>query len=303
MPIIFREIEVSTKSDKFKRPSLSTATFTPVNNNPTANNNNFRKSSSNFSSSGNSGVASTYGSNVEVASTKSDPILALASTSSLNKSDTNLKMKSGITTGDNEFNNNNSINVSKIKVNDNHCSNSSNNNSTIVIDTEDRGGVVAGFTKAATGALTSRREAAAAFGKERGAGVKPRSISIPPKEALQSEVNKAFTDQLMMAKSKLKKQSLPPANQSTKSINSVDDDNEPDAGSPPPPPAPIPPPAAAKKEPSVSPSLPDIPIPPPAPFLNKPVRHLPPPPTDPREDLLLAIRRAGGVASLRKTRT
>lgn len=277
---------MSNKNEKFKRPSLSTATFTPINQQQINNNNNLRKSSGYLSSSTNS-----TNSIIEVSTAKpfikTPTTVVAASTGSDNN---NIKsFKSGITTvsGDNNKDNH-KYNVSKITVND--------DNDKIVIDTKSSANDVVVTSSAARPSLiTGGRTAGADFGAR--VEKKRRSASIPPKEVPQSEINKAFTDQLMLAKAKLKKQ----ASNSAMNING-EDQEDPDAGSPPPPPAPVPPPV--KKEASPSPSLPDVPIPPPAPFLNKPnVRHLPPPPTDPREDLLLAIRRAGGVAGLKKTRT
>ncbi len=280
---------MSNKSEKFKRPSLSTATFTPINQQQINNNNNLRQSSGYLSSNTNS-----TNSIIEVSTAKpfiKTPTVVGPSTGSGDNN--NIKsFKSGITTtstvsGDNNKNIYN-YNVSKITVND--------DNDTIVIDTKSSANDFA-VTSSATrpSLITTGRTAGADFGAR--VEKKRRSASIPPKEVPQSELNKAFTDQLMLAKAKLKKK----ASNSAMNING-DDQEDPDAGSPPPPPAPVPPPV--KKEASPSPSLPDVPIPPPAPFLNKPnVRHLPPPPTDPREDLLLAIRRAGGVGGLRKTRT
>ena len=113
-----------------------------------------------------------------------------------------------------------------------------------------------------------------------------KASSIPPKEALQDDISRAFTDELMMAKSRLKV---------SRRVSEERDSSRAD-GSPPPPPPPVLP--AALKRGTAGP-----PAPPPAPALPKNQgRVLQPAPLDPREDLLLAIRQIGGIAGLRKTR-
>ena len=286
---------MNNKNEKFKRPSLSTATFAPINNQQINNNNNLRRSGYLTSNS-----------------TSNSSIIEVGAKEHQSVSNDNFKSsKSGInSSGDTNNihdNSNNNNNVSKIKVNDIN---------TVVIDTElkpRRQSLVASMNRSAEVSgrsveVSGRSTEFSAKSFEIGGRVLKgrRSTSIPPKEPLQTEVNQAFTDQLMLAKAKLKKK----ASNSGTERHDIDDTNdyseqtnERDVGSAPPPPAPVlPPSTAAKKEvPSASP-IPDAPIPPPAPFLNKPIRHLPPPPVDPREDLLMAIRRAGGVNGLKKTR-
>ena len=287
---------MNNKNEKFKRPSLSTATFAPINNQHINNNNNLRRSGYLTSNS-----------------TSNSSIIEVGAKEHQSVSNDNFKSsKSGInSSGDtnniHDNSNNNNNNVSKIKVNDIN---------TVVIDTDlkpRRQSLVASMNRSAE---VSGRSVEVSGGSTEVSGKSfeiggrvlkgRRSTSIPPKEPLQTEVNQAFTDQLMLAKAKLKKK----ASNSGTDRHDIDDTNdyseqtnERDVGSAPPPPAPVlPPSTAAKKEvPSTSP-IPDAPIPPPAPFLNKPIRHLPPPPVDPREDLLMAIRRAGGVNGLKKTR-
>ena len=117
---------------------------------------------------------------------------------------------------------------------------------------------------------------------------KPSSV-VPPKELPQEEINRAFTAELMKAKQKLK--------YSGRAY--IQDEVQVDGVLPPPPPPILP---GVNRKVSSSPSPP--PPPPPAPFqLKKSSRALPPPNLDPRDDLLAAIRRAGGVAGLKKTRT
>jgi len=125
--------------------------------------------------------------------------------------------------------------------------------------------------------------------------------SLPPPEPLQADINRAFTDQLMKAKQRLRHSPLGVTAETPNSaeINDDDDDSlQRQDGSPPPPPPPV---------------LPDS--------LRRSAQHATKPlggvtrsaagrsaaamqqPVDTRSDLLSAIRQAGGVHSLRKTRT
>ena len=118
---------------------------------------------------------------------------------------------------------------------------------------------------------------------------KPSGL-LPSKEVPQEEINRAFTNELLKAKQKLR----------SSGRISVEEEVQVDGVPLPPPPSSFILPGS-KKVPG-STSIP--PPPPPAPFLlKKSSRVLPAPTLDPRDDLLAAIRRAGGVSGLKKTRT
>jgi hypothetical protein len=110
--------------------------------------------------------------------------------------------------------------------------------------------------------------------------LRPASAQLPPKELPQAELNRAFTDELLKAKNRLR------SSGGVSGGGSKSQDEEEDGGVPPPPPPPV--------------------LPPPSRGANQPMggqrSQLPPPALNPREELLLAIRNVGGARGLRKTR-
>ncbi len=107
-----------------------------------------------------------------------------------------------------------------------------------------------------------------------------RTVPHPPKDLPQEALNRVFTDELLKAKMRLKSSQTPTPGRSQETGGGSE-------GVPPPPPPPVLPPglrpAAGGKG-------------------RAAVAQPPPPEVNPREELLLAIRRVGGAGGLRKTR-
>jgi hypothetical protein len=109
-----------------------------------------------------------------------------------------------------------------------------------------------------------------------------RTVPLPPKDLPQEALNRVFTDELLKAKMRLKSSQTPTPSLSGRSQETGGGSE----GVPPPPPPPVLPPGlragGGKGRAAVAqPPLPEV---------------------NPREELLLAIRRVGGAGGLRKTR-
>ncbi len=108
-----------------------------------------------------------------------------------------------------------------------------------------------------------------------------RTNPLPPKDLPQEALNRVFTDELLKAKMRLKSSQTP-----TPLPGRSQETGGGSEGVPPPPPPPVLPPGLR----------------PAAGGKGRAAVAQPPPLVNPREELLLAIRRVGGAGGLRKTR-